>query len=210
MSYTLYHGCVKSAIDAIVNGKFGNFDDDIVHPWTVSDGESIFFHDAKLMKESECIYDDDEETAIQYCLEHCNEQAQIQNACLAHPFDTTCVLEVTFLGDEFQTWEDICVPDDSCPNMNSAVCMWSDTFNDMVIDGKVKFKVHEFEFFPKLALCYIAGLATTNPLFNKECLSHNELRACELISKEGFYSEDFLMPEEVDSYEILPINFNEN
>ncbi len=210
MSYTLYHGCIKSAVEAITHGKFGNFDDDIVHPWTVSDGESIFFHDAELMKKSECIYDDDNETAIQYCIERCNEQAQIQNACLAHPFDTTCVLEVTFLGDEFQTWEDICVPDDSCPNMTSAVCMWSDTFNDMVMDGKIKFVVHEFEFFPKLALCYIAGLATTNPLFSKECLSRNELKACEFISNAEIFIDELCSPMEIDNYEIEPSNSKEH
>ena len=213
MSYTFYHGCVKSAVEPIVHGEYGNDLHDIIHPWTVSDGTSIFFHDATLMKKSECIYDDDNETAIQYCLERCNEQAQIQNACLPHPFDTTCVLEITFYTDSFDepinSWEDICVPDDSCPNMDSAVCMWADTFNQLVEEGRVKFKVHEFEFFPKLALCYIAGLTANNPIFNKSCLSMNELKACEILSSDGFFCEDLLHPEKIDEYEILPINFKE-
>ena len=94
--------------------------------------------------------------------------------------------------------------------MNTAVCMWADTFNQLVEEGRVKFKIYEFEFFPKLALCYIAGLATTSPLFNKSCLSENELKACKLLSNEGFYSEDLFMPEGMNEYEILPVNFKEN
>lgn len=216
MSYTLYHGCIKSAVEPITHGEYGfeHGNNKIVHPWTCANGDTIFFYDATLMKESECIYDDDNETAIQYCIEHCNEAAQIQNACLPHPFDVTCVLEVTIYSDSYNnpvnSWDDICVPDYSCPNMNSAVWMWADTFSQLVEEGRVKFKVHEFEFFPKLALCYIAGLVTTSPFFNKSCLSENELKACELLSNEGFYSEDLFMPEEVNNYEILPINFKEN
>lgn len=215
MSYTLYHGCVKSAIVPIAYGEYGleHRRSKITHPWTCSNGDTIFFHDAALMKKSECIYDDDNETAIQRCFEKCNEQAQIQNACLPHPFDVTCVLEVTFYTDSFNnpinSWEDICVPDDSCPNMTTAVCMWADTFNQIVKEGRVKFKVHEFEFFPKLALCYIAGLATTNPLFNKSCLSRNELKACEILSSDGFFCEDLLNPEKIAEYDVLPVNFKE-
>lgn len=215
MSYTLYHGCIKSAVEPITHGEYGfeHGNNKIVHPWTCANGDTIFFYDATLMKESECIYDDDNETAIQYCIEHCNEAAQIQNACLPHPFDVTCVLEVTIYSDSYNnpvnSWDDICVPDYSCPNMNSAVCMRADTFSQLVEEGRVKFKVHEFEFFPKLALCYIAGLATTSPLFNKSCLSENELKACKLLSNEGFYFEDLFEPEAVNNYEILPVNFKE-
>lgn len=216
MSYTLYHGCVKSAVEPITHGEFGfeHGNNKIAHPWACADGDTIFFHDASLMKESECIYDDDNETAIQYCIERCNEQAQIQNACLPHPFDVTCVLEVTFYTDSYDnpinSWDDICVPDDSCPNMNTAVCMWADTFNQLVEEGRVKFTVHEFEFFPKLALCYISGLVATSPLFNKGWLSENELKACGILSSEGFFCEDLLNPEETNNYEVLPANFKEN
>ena len=90
--------------------------------------------------------------------------------------------------------------------MPTAVCMWADTFNQLVEEGRVSFKVYEFEFFPKLALCYIAGLATANPLFNKDCLSENELKACEMISREGYYFEDLFMPNSVDYYKIEPVN----
>ena len=216
MSYTLYHGCVKSAVEPITHGEYGfeHGNNKIVHPWTCADGDTIFFHDATLAKESERIDDDDNETAIQCCIECCNEQAQIQNACLPHPFDVTCVLEITIYSDSYNnpvnSWDDICIPDDSCPNMNTAVCMWADTFNQLVEEGRVKFKVHEFEFFPKIALCYITHIATTNSLFNKNCLSENELKTCQILSNEGFYSEDLFMPEEVNNYEILPVNFKEN
>lgn len=211
MSYTLYHGCIKSAVEPITHGEYGDYND-IVHPWTCSYGDSIFFHDKELMKMAECGYDDEsqDEFAYQYCLEHCNEQAQIQNACLPHPFDVTCVLEVTFHGDEFETWEDICIPDDSCPNMPTAVCMWADTFNKMVEDGKVSFKVHEFEFFPKLALIYLQPLMN-NSLFNKEVLNNNELRACETLNANGgIYIEELNMPEEVQCYTINNTNFKED
>ena len=78
MSYTLYHGCIKSAVEPITHGEYGleHGNNKIVHPWFCADGDTIFFHDATLMKESECVYDDDNETAIQYCIERCNEQAQ--------------------------------------------------------------------------------------------------------------------------------------
>jgi hypothetical protein len=77
--------------------------------------------------------------------------------------------------------------------MPTAVCMGADTFNQLVEEGRVTFKVYEFEFFSKLALCYIAGLATANSLFNKDCLSENELKACEMISREGYYFEDLFI-----------------
>lgn len=73
-------------------------------------------------------------------------------------------------------------------------------------EGRISFKVYEFEFFSKLALCYIAGLATANSLFNKDCLSENELKACETISQEGYYFEDLFMPNSVDIYKIEPVN----
>ena len=91
--------------------------------------------------------------------------------------------------------------------MPTAVCMWTDTFNQLVEEGRVSFKVYEFEFFHKLALCYIAGLSATNPLFNKECLSKNELKACEILSSDGFFCEDFFHPEKINEYEVLPVNF---
>ena len=43
-------------------------------------------------------------------------------------------------------------------------------------------------------------------LFNKDCLSENELKACEMISREGYYFEDLFMPNSVDSYKIEPVN----
>ena len=49
--------------------------------------------------------------------------------------------------------------------------MDADTFISLVKDVKVDFKVHKYEFFPKLALCYIASMPTENTLFNKDCLS---------------------------------------
>lgn len=215
MSYTLYHGCIKSSVEPITHGEYGleHGNNKITHPWICIDEDSIFFHDVTLMKKSECIYDDDNDTAIQYCIERCNEQAQIQNACLPHPFDVTCVLEITFYTDSFNepinSWDDICVPDNSCPNMTTAVCMWADTFNQLVEEGRVSFKVYEFEFFPKLALCYIAGLVTTNPLFNKKCLSENELKACEILSSDDFFYVYLPHPEQTNEYEVFPVNFKE-
>lgn len=210
MSYTLYHGCVKSAVEPITHGEYGEYDN-IIHPWVCADGDFIFFHDKELMKQAECGYDDDsqDEIAYQYCLERCNEQAQIQNACLPHPYDVTCVLEITFHGDEFESWEDLCVLDDSCPNMPTAVNMWADTFNELVEDGKVSFKVHEFEFFPKLSLLYLQPLVD-NRFFNKKVLNDNELRACETLNMNGgVYIEELRMPEEVQCYTINNTNFKE-
>lgn len=214
MSYTLYHGCVESAIEPIINGEYGveKFTP-IVHPWTCANGSKIFFYDKELIKEDEGIDEEDDDSAIEYCIERCNEQAQIQNACLLHPFDITCVLEVTFYydknGDSINSWEDICIEDNSCENMSSAVCMDADIFNSLVKEGKVGFKVYKYEFFPKLALCYIAYFPTENPLFNKECLSEGELKACKAIMDAGVYINEIHEANQVDCYEILLLTFKQ-
>lgn len=74
MSYTLYHGCVKSAIEPIINGEYGveKFTP-IVHPWTCANGSKIFFYDKELIKEDEGIDEEDDDSAIEYCIERCNE-----------------------------------------------------------------------------------------------------------------------------------------
>ena len=44
MSYTLYHGCVESAIEPIINGEYGvEKSTPIIHPWICAKGEKIFF-----------------------------------------------------------------------------------------------------------------------------------------------------------------------
>lgn len=213
MSYTLYHGCTKEALIPIMEGRFG--ENEIIHPWTCADGDTIFFHDKQLVKISECGYDDDsqDEFAYQHCLQYCNEQAQIQNACLPHPFNTTCVFEVTFYTDSFDnpinSWEDICVLDDSCPNMTTAVCMWADTFNQLVQEGRVGFKVHEYDFCVKMSLAYLAPLVH-NFLFNLSCLSKSEVEWCKNINSSGLYFEELFELKEVRVTEYSPIKVKED
>lgn len=214
MSYTLYHGCVESAIEPIINGEYGvEKSTPIVHPWTCANGSKIFFYDKELIKEDEGIDEEDDDSAIEYCIERCNEQAQIQNACLPQPFNVTCVLKVTFYydknGDPINSWEDICIEDNSCENMSAAVCMDADIFNSLVKEGKVDFKVHKYEFFPKLALCYIAYFPTENSLFNKECLSEGELKACKAIMDAGVYIDDIHEDSQVDCYEVPPLTLRQ-
>lgn len=208
MSYTLYHGCVESAIEPIINGEYGvEKSAPIVHPWICAKGEKIFFYDKELMKKDEFI--EDEGDAIECCVEHCNWQAQIQNACLPQPFNTTCVLEIIFYcdkkGDIINSWEDICVEDCSCENMSTAVCMDADIFNSLVKEGKVGFNIHKYEFFPKLALCYIASMLTEDTLFNKDCLSKGELKACKIIKDAEIYIDELYEPSQVDCYEVSPL-----
>lgn len=210
MSYTLYHGCIESAIEPIINGEYGvEKSTPIVHPWLCANGKKIFFYDKELVKEDEGL--DDDEDATPFCIERCNGQAQIQNACLPQPFNTTCVLEIIFYcnkkGDVINSWEDICVPDWSCENMSSAVCMDADMFNQLVKEGKVGFKVHKYQFFPKLALCYITSLPIENPLFNKNCLAEGELKACKFFMDSNIYIEELYQCDEKDYFEILPAKF---
>lgn len=213
MSYTLYHGCIESAIEPIINGLYGVEESTpIIHPWICADGDDIFFYDKELMKESECLDEEDDDEAVQYCIEQCNGQAQIQNACLPNPYDTTCVLEITFHtngnDNEINSWEDLCDLDDSCDGAPSAaVCMPADTFNELISEGRVSFKIHKYEFFPKLALCYIASMPVENVLFNKECLSEGELRACKAIMDAGVYIEELHYAEEKECYEVFPVMF---
>lgn len=212
MSYTLYHGCIESAIEPIINGEYGvEKSAPIVHPWICAKGEKIFFYDKELMKKDEFI--EDEGDAIECCVEHCNWQAQIQNACLPQPFNTTCVLEIIFYcgkkGDIINSWEDICVEDCSCENMSTAVCMDADIFNSLVKEGKVGFKVHKYEFFSKLALCYIASMLTEDTLFNKDCLSKGELKACKIIRDAEIYIDELYEANQVDCYEVPPLTLRQ-
>lgn len=212
MSYTLYHGCVESAIEPIINGEYGvEKSTPIIHPWICAKGEKIFFYDKELMKKDEFI--EDEGDAIECCVEHCNWQAQIQNACLPQPFNTTCVLEIIFYcdkkGDIINSWEDICVEDCSCENMSTAVCMDADIFNSLVKEGKVGFNIHKYEFFPKLALYYIAPMLTENTLFNKDCLSKGELKACKIIRDAEIYIDELYEASQVDCYEVLPLTLRQ-
>lgn len=208
MSYTLYHGCVESAIEPIINGEYGvEKSTPIIHPWICAKGEKIFFYDKELMKKDEFIEDDSD--AIECCVEHCNWQAQIQNACLPQPFNTTCVLEIIFYcdkkGDIINSWEDICVKDCSCENMSTAVCMGADIFNSLVKEGKVGFNIHKYEFFPKLALYYIAPMLTENTLFNKDCLSKGELKACKIIRDAEIYIDELYEASQIDCYGVSPL-----
>lgn len=206
MSYTLYHGCTKVGLEPILNGEYGvEKSAPIVHPWICANGDSVFFYDKELMKKAECLDDEDDESAIQCCLERCNEQAQIQNACLPVPFDTTFVLEITFIGEEFESWEDICVPDDSSPNMGSAVCMLADTFNDLIEEGKVRFKVHEYHFLTKLSLLYLQGLIEGNKFFNCNILSETEWKVCHELYRSSINIDELFYHEEKDCYEVLPV-----
>ena len=212
MSYTLYHGCVESAIEPIINGEYGaEKSTPIIHPWICAKGEKIFFYDKELMKKDEFI--EDEGDAIECCVEHCNWQAQIQNACLPQPFNTTCVLEIIFYcdkkGDIINSWEDICVEDCSCENMSTAVCMDADIFNSLVKEGKVGFNIHKYEFFPKLALYYIAPMLTENTLFNKDCLSKGELKACKIIRDAEIYIDELYEASQVDCYEVPPLTLRQ-
>lgn len=206
MSYTLYHGCIESAIESIINGEYGvEKSTPIVHPWLCAKGKEIFFYDKELIKGDEGIDEEDDDNAVEYCIERCNEQAQVQNACLPQPFGVTCVLEVTFYynknGDSINSWKDICVEDSSCECMSTSICMDAKSFNSLVKEGKVAFKVHKYEFFPKLALCYIASIIE-NPLFNKGCLSREELKACKVIMDTGIYLEEIYEANQVDCYEV--------
>lgn len=212
MSYTLYHGCVESAVEPIINGEYGvEKSTPIIHPWVCANGKQIFFYDKELMKKDEFI--EDEGDAIECCVEHCNWQAQIQNACLPQPFNTTCVLEIIFYcdkkGDIINSWEDICVEDCSCENMSTAVCMDADIFNSLVKEGKVGFNIHKYEFFPKLALCYIASMLTEDTLFNKDCLSKGELKACKIIRDAEIYIDELYEASQVDCYEVSPLIFKQ-
>lgn len=205
MSYTLYHGCVESAIESIINGEYGvEKSTPIVHPWLCAKGKEIFFYDKELIKGDE----GDDDNAVEYCIERCNEQAQVQNACLPQPFGVTCVLEVTFYynknGDSINSWEDICVEDSSCEGMSTSICMDAKSFNSLVKEGKVAFEVHKYEFFPKLALCYIASIIE-NPLFNRGCLSREELKACKIIKDAEVYIDELYEASQVDCYEVSPL-----
>ena len=86
--------------------------------------------------------------------------------------------------------------------MSAAVCMNANIFNSLVKESKVDFKVHKYEFFPKLALCYIASIPIENPLFNKECLSEGELKACKAIMDAGIYFDEIHEANQVDCYEV--------
>lgn len=211
MSYTLYHGCIASAVEPIINGKYGvEKSTPIVHPWICANGNEIFFYDKGLFQKSEGMKDEYDEYVLSELIHRCNEQAQIQNACLKVPFEKTCVLECIFLSDEdgseVNSWEDIATSDISCDNMISAVCMSAEKFNSLVRNKKISFKVHEFPFYPKLALFYIAGIAIENNQFNQDYLTSTELDFCRKMLNLDYYMDDLLDIKENCCYEITDVN----
>lgn len=93
--------------------------------------------------------------------------------------------------------------------MPAAVCMNANIFNSLVKEGKVDFKVHKYEFFPKLALCYIASILIENPIFNKDCLSAGELKAYKIIRDAEIYIDELYEASQVDCYEVPPLTLRQ-
>lgn len=168
--FTLFHGTTLNAYRDIIEGKYDASKGS--NPWYCSDFSKIYFYDPVTILNSEYGSDSEcKQEANDIAQRLANEASQIVNALSENPGDRTVVLEFIFVDDNIY-FEDI-EEDLSCPNMSWAVQMDADRFNEIMKEGKFTVKVHFYQFYPKMSLCYLIPLAD-NSFFNFKSLKCEE------------------------------------
>lgn len=174
--------------------------------WDCADPDVTYFYQVDKFAKAECMEEDELEYQIESAIYMSNESAQITSAFEKNPGDKTIVFEIKIDYDESNKDEILgeIMEDDSCENMADcgAVCIENEIINKWIKQGIAKVKIHEFEFCPKIALCYIVSLAK-----NEYCLnSLNELSSIEfetlnVLAKNDFFIEELLAPDEIRVYD---------
>lgn len=168
--FTLFHGTTLNAYRDIIEGKYDASKGS--NPWNCSDFNKIYFYDPVAILNSEFDSDSEcEQEAKDMAQKFANEASQIVTALSENPDDRTVVLEFIFQDDEIY-FEDI-EENSSCPNMPWAVQMDTDKFNKLMKEGKHSIRIHFYQFYPKMSLCYLVPLADSN-LFNLKSLKYEE------------------------------------
>lgn len=211
--FKLFHGTTMNAYKEILEGGYDY--DSGTHPWDgTSDYDCIyFFAPYRMIEVGEVDEDDGEEEANNRSLYYANQQAQISNACLKHPWDRTVVIEFE-LSDEPENYDSL-GPDVSCnkPDYTGAVQMTVKEFNEKVLSN-AQVKVHFFNFHVKLSLLYIAGLITSNNIFTGIATEIEDIFARALMKAENvldiipdyLYEADELKDEMLELHPIKLLN----
>lgn len=209
--FKLFHGTTMNAYKEILEGGYDY--DKGAHPWDgTSDYECIyFFAPYRMLEIGEVDEDDGEEVADDKSLCYANQQAQISNACLEHPWDRTVVIEFE-LPDEPENYDTL-GPDVSCneTDYTGAVQMTVEEFNEKVLPN-AQVKVHFLNFHVKLSLLYIAGLIASNNIFTVAATETEDIFARALMKADNvldlipdyLYETDELKDEML---ELHPIKF---
>lgn len=194
----LFHGTTFEAVQDIIENGFDCVGNSV---WSCSDNDCVYFYQLDKFVESECIEDESLEEQIYRCELRANEQGQIANAVLSDPYDLTCVIHLEIDTENFPTWEDNIMEDDSCPyaGESGAVCIESRILNELISERKVRMKVIKYEFIVKMSLAYITGLKD-NPYFQDKfsTLSYSERAFVYALIKSDFYCEELLTPERIN------------
>lgn len=162
--FKLFHGTTMNAYKEILEGGYDYYSGP--QPWdgTSDHGCIYFFAPYRMIEVGEVDEDDGEREADDRSLCYANQQAQITNACLEHPWDRTVVIEFE-LHDEPENYESL-GPDISCKEIDytGAVQMEVKEFNEKILPN-AHVRVHFLNFHVKLSLLYIAGLIASNNTF---------------------------------------------
>lgn len=199
----LFHGTSGNITEKILSYGFGRDKNGRTKElvWNCADDSVTYFYDIRRVVESECIEDYELEEQISFCSERANENARITAALERNPMDHTVVFEIIVNEDDVK---DFISPDCSCPNMDQAVTIEDEIINKLIKDGKIKIIIHEYDFIPKLALLYIAGLGN-NEYINLSRLSSVEQHAIQSMNNPSFLDSivDFIYDnaEEIRTYE---------
>ena len=209
--FKLFHGTTMNAYKEILEGGYDY--DKGAHPWddTSDYGCIYFFAPYRMLEVGEVDKDDGEEVADNKSLCYANQQAQISNACLEHPWDRTVVIEFE-LPDEPENYDTL-GPDVSCneTDYTGAVQMTVEEFNEKVLPN-AQVKVHFLNFHVKLSLLYIAGLIAANNIFTAAATETEDIFARALMKADNvldlipdyLYKADELKDEML---ELHPIKF---
>lgn len=168
--FTLFHGTTLNAYRDIIEGKYDASKGS--NPWNCSNFNKIYFYDSVAIWNSEFNSDSEcKQEAKDMAQRLANEAGQIVTALSENPGDRTVVLEFIFADDNIY-FEDV-EEDLSCPNMPWAVQMDADKFNKIMKEDKYSIRIHFYQFYPKMSLCYLAPLADNN-FFNLNSLKYEE------------------------------------
>lgn len=180
----LCHGTTSVGKDDILHKR--GFRDDMGSIWSCSEYDKAYFYELKRFAKCEGKEDESLENIQYELLLRANENAQIQEAILKNPGTMTYVIEFVLPPEANQFIED----DDSCDNMINYGSVQMDTIaiNHFIRTGNCCINVYHFNFFPKMAYFYIAGLI--NNEFAQvyfEGLGKEEACAIEAINKADTY-----------------------
>lgn len=170
----LFHGTTFENYRSIVENGFNPQNQN----WYCSSSRDIYFFDIDKAESG-----DNNDEKRQWCIQSAFESAQLAAATSKSKSEKIIVIEIE-INSKYV------FDDESCENMASiASCVDIDFLNKKL--AKVK-AVYEADYNPNLSLFVIAHLTGSNFNINTNKLTSSELKACDIISKSGFYMEKIM------------------